>query len=91
MKLLRLFTAHPLSVNETYIQHLFQAWRYSLWLWWAGTACFIHAIFPFLFAKTASNCFLNLTTDLIRRAPAFEKRFSPLHDCLAEKNKTNEY
>ncbi len=90
MKLLGLFTAHPASLNESYGQHFWQAVGYSFKLWGAGTACLIHAIFPFLFAKTASNCLIHLTTDLIRRAPNLEMRFAPLHDCLAEKIKTYE-
>ena len=90
MKLLGLFTAHPESLDESYSEHLLQALSYSFTLWKAGTACFIHAIFPFLFAKPASNCLIDLTTNLIRRAPNLETRFEPLHDCLIEKRKANE-
>jgi hypothetical protein len=50
-----LFTAHPESINETYLRHLCFASLSGLRLIFAGIACIIHSIFPFLFINTASN------------------------------------
>jgi hypothetical protein len=51
----RLFTQHPESVGETYLQHLRQASAFALGMWVGGAACLIHAIFPFLFVRTGSD------------------------------------
>ena len=51
----RLFTAHPASVEESYLQHAAFAGRFSLALFAAAFAAAVHAIFPFAFEKTASG------------------------------------
>ncbi|MEO0392000.1 MAG: DUF6356 family protein [Pseudomonadota bacterium] len=51
----RLFTSHPQSVDETYIQHLFFAAKFSGLLFLAGGAALVHALFPFLCERTASR------------------------------------
>lgn len=51
----RLFTAHPASVGETYMQHLGHACRFGMRMVVAGSACLIHAILPFLFLRTGSR------------------------------------
>jgi Family of unknown function (DUF6356) len=51
----RLFTQHPESVGETYLQHLRQASAFALGMWVGGAACLIHAVFPFLFVRTGGN------------------------------------
>ncbi len=51
----RLFTAHPASVGETYGEHFATAAYFARHLLVAALACFIHALLPFAFAKTASG------------------------------------
>ena len=53
--LLRLFTEHPASVNETYGQHFGSAWYFGTRLVGAGLACLAHGLFPFLFTTTGST------------------------------------
>ena len=53
--LTRLFTEHPQSVDETYVQHMRFASGFSVRLFVAGCAALVHAFLPFLFEKTASN------------------------------------
>ena len=52
---MKLFTRHPHSVNETYLEHLGfalgMAWRMAK----GGAACLVHAFFPFLCEKTGSK------------------------------------
>lgn len=55
-----LFTGHPNTVGETYLQHLaFAAW-FSARLFAAAFAALIHALLPFLFEKTASRIIAEL-------------------------------
>lgn len=54
-QILRLFTQHPHSVDETYLEHLKFAGRFSGALFLAASAALIHAVLPFTFEKTASG------------------------------------
>ncbi|MFK7733120.1 MAG: DUF6356 family protein [Pseudomonadales bacterium] len=53
--MIKQFTNHPESVNETYFQHMFTALsfcgRFSL----GALAALVHAFFPFLCEKTGSK------------------------------------
>lgn len=53
--IIRSFTDHPASVNETYFEHMSVGgscgWRMVL----AGLACLVHAVLPFLFPSTGSR------------------------------------
>jgi hypothetical protein len=55
MDLQRIFTEHPASVGETYWGHLLRASWFGGKMLLAAGACFVHAIFPFLFVKTGSQ------------------------------------
>ena len=50
-----LFTDHPDSVGETYFEHMGVAMSFSLALIVASAVCFVHALAPWLFTKSASN------------------------------------
>lgn len=56
MSLKQKFTEHPESVGETYGQHMVMAFGFSAQLFKAAFACGIHALLPFLFEKTGSEC-----------------------------------
>ena len=49
-----IFTKHPTEVGETYLEHMFNALRYSLTFLFLFVVAFIHSIFPFFFTRTAS-------------------------------------
>ena len=49
------FTKHPKEVNETYLEHMWCAIKFSCKLECLAFAAFIHGIFPFLFKTTASD------------------------------------
>lgn len=55
-----LFTEHPNSVNETYLEHMHMSSSFGFWLLLAMGCAFVHAIFPFLFEKTASGIIKSL-------------------------------
>ena len=50
-----LFTEHPASVGETYLEHMGVAASVGGRLLAAAGACLVHALFPFLFEKTGSR------------------------------------
>jgi hypothetical protein len=68
MKLpLSLFTEHPASVGETYLQHLASAVGFSLRMLGAGMACLVHAVLPFLFVRVGSNTVTALHERMVRK------------------------
>ena len=50
-----IFTEHPRSVNESYLQHMAFALRYSFCLFACSIAAFIHGFLPFMFTTYASK------------------------------------
>ncbi len=50
-----LFTAHPASVDETYLEHMAFALKFFALLALAAMAALVHAILPFCCEKTASR------------------------------------
>lgn len=54
------FTAHPSAAGETYLAHLRTAAGFGLEMVTAGLACLVHALLPFLFVRTGSDCILRL-------------------------------
>lgn len=54
MSIRELFEAHPASVGETYTQHMAMALGFAGWMLAGTVAALIHALLPFLFARTGS-------------------------------------
>jgi hypothetical protein len=69
---MKLFTRHPNSVGETYVEHMGQAAFFSIRLIAAGLACAVHAVLPFLFKTTGKDAISDLhhrmVTHRMRRA-----------------------
>lgn len=79
MDLQHLFTEHPASVGESYWGHLLRAsWFGGKMLLGAG-ACFVHALFPFLFVKTGSQAITQLHDAMVtnRRAASQQVDLAP--------------
>ena len=68
------FTQHPTKIGETYWQHFKFAACFGFKLLWAGSACLLHAIFPFMCQNTGSNVLLQTTQDFIERMPRKDQR-----------------
>ncbi len=62
----RLFTEHPESVGETYVQHLAMASGFGWRMCMAGIACLLHGIFPFWFKSTGSETICTLHDRMVR-------------------------
>ncbi|MEJ1965258.1 MAG: DUF6356 family protein [Gammaproteobacteria bacterium] len=60
MGIKQLFTEHPASVGETYFEHLSVATGFAVRMMVGGIACFLHAVFPFAFRRTGSDCIKQL-------------------------------
>ncbi|MEM9839596.1 MAG: DUF6356 family protein [Pseudomonadota bacterium] len=70
---MKLFTRHPASVGETYLQHLHSAFSFAGAMVGAGLACFIHGLLPFLFTTngrdTVERLHRRMVTHRHRQAP----------------------
>jgi hypothetical protein len=61
----RKFTEHPASVGESYGEHFVTAMGFSLSLFRAALVCAVHALLPFLFVKTGSDCIRDLHARMV--------------------------
>ena len=61
-----IFTKHPKDVGETYLEHMFNALKYSLTFLLLCIVALIHSIFPFWFTKTAS-CVIQEMADHMKK------------------------
>ncbi len=67
-----LFTDHPASVGETYLEHMGMAASFGSRMFLGSLACFVHALLPFLFVKTGSGLIDTLHGEMVvnrRRRP----------------------
>lgn len=79
--LVRLFKSHPETVGETYTQHMSSAFSFGGRMIYAGLACTIHGVLPFLFESTGKNAIKELNTRMVtnrHRDPAKNPPNSPL-------------
>ena len=65
MWVVKLFTDHPNSVNETFSQHMRSALSFGSRMMLAGSACALHGVFPFLFVRTGSTTVRHLHDEMI--------------------------
>ncbi len=60
-----IFTRHPASVGETYLEHLESASFFGSRMILAGCACMLHGLFPFLCVTTGSSTVKHLHERMI--------------------------
>ena len=72
MSLKAKFTEHPASVGETYGEHFVMASGFSLALLKAAFCCGVHAILPFAFEKTGSECITGLYDRMVTNRSRLE-------------------
>jgi hypothetical protein len=65
MNLIRAFTEHPASVGETYTVHLLRAMYFGTRMVFAGFACLVHGVLPFLFVRTGSSAIAELNERMV--------------------------
>jgi hypothetical protein len=75
--MLRRFTHHPATVNETYLQHMGQAFGFGSRMLVGALACFVHGLFPWLFLTRGSDTIRTLhhrmVTHRVVRPPRSER------------------
>ncbi|MDH3579913.1 MAG: DUF6356 family protein [Hyphomicrobiales bacterium] len=62
---MKLFTEHPQSVGENYLQHMHSALAFSGRLFIAAFCCLVHGVLPFLFKSTGSAIIADLHDRMI--------------------------
>jgi hypothetical protein len=72
MSLRAKFTDHPATVGETYGEHFVSAMGFSLSMLKAAFCCSVHAILPFAFEKTGSECITGLYDRMVTHRSRFE-------------------
>ena len=65
MNLIRAFTEHPASVGESYAEHLLRALCFGTRMVFAGLACLVHGVLPFLFVRTGSRAIAELNDRMV--------------------------
>lgn len=60
-------TEHLDEVGETYLQHLARAVGFAAAMLAGALACLVHALLPFLFVRTGSNCIRRLHRQMGQR------------------------
>jgi uncharacterized membrane protein len=65
MSLMRAFTEHPASVGESYGEHLGRALYFGLRMVFAGIACLVHGVLPFVFMRTGSRAITELNDRMV--------------------------
>ena len=65
MSLIRSFTEHPASVGESYGEHMGRATCFGLRMMFAGLACLVHGVLPFLFERTGSRAIAELNERMV--------------------------
>ena len=64
------FVRHPREMGETYGRHMTCALGFGFRMIGGGVACFVHALVPALFQKTASRTICSLHEEMQRRRRA---------------------
>ena len=78
---IRAFTEHPASVGESYFEHLLHAVCFGSRMVFAGVACLVHGVLPFMFVRTGSRAITELNERMIsQRRPA-----ASLHPIASDK------
>ena len=73
--------AHPAEVNESYLEHLLAAVGFATRLLLAAGACFVHALVPCLFQRTASSMLNRLHAQMhTNRAAKFDYAYTNEED-----------
>ena len=70
----KLFLEHPDSVDESYFEHMGQAFFFSSRLFVGALCCFVHGLVPALFTKTGSHLIRTLNDRMVvnrnKKAPS---------------------
>lgn len=63
----KLFTEHPRTVGESYLEHMRASWGVALQLISAGVKCIVHGLVPGLCKTAGSDAILTLHREIAPR------------------------
>ena len=84
MSLKAKFTEHPTTVGETYGEHFVTASGFSLSMLKAAFCCGVHAILPFAFEETGSECITELYDRMVTNRNRLEAAKRSVGESTAE-------
>ena len=61
------FTQHPSSIDETYVEHMGNALKFSFTFLQLAVIAYIHAFLPFMFTNTGSDKVRELNELMLKR------------------------
>jgi hypothetical protein len=64
--LAKLFSDHPQSIGESYVEHAAVASSFGFRMLLGGLACLVHALVPGLFTATGSQVITQLHDEMVR-------------------------
>lgn len=67
MRIVKVFTDHPATVGESYLEHMRSALGFSLTMICSAFCCGVHAFLPFLFKNTGSSAIDDLHRRMVRQ------------------------
>jgi Family of unknown function (DUF6356) len=83
----KVFSDHPASVGETYLQHCRHAFSFGWTMLRGSMACFLHALFPSVHTRTGSQTVTRLYDRMVinrRKQRADEMSTLDPADAIAE-------
>lgn len=69
-----LFTEHPASVNESYVEHMAASWSFAWHMLVGAAACFLHGLFPFFCGSKGSSTIRMLHERMVINRIRHDKR-----------------
>lgn len=67
----QLFTDHPATVGETYLQHMKASASFGAAMFIGSVACFLHALVPGLCVRTGSSIVTRLHHSMVTHRSSF--------------------
>lgn len=83
--MLKYFTTHPASVNQSYWAHLLFACSFGFIMLRGGIACIIHALFPFMFQTTGSDNAFYAIEKYLKARHSDDTNDALLMDCITKR------
>jgi hypothetical protein len=80
----RLFSDHPASVGETYLQHCRHALSFGWTMLRGAIACFLHAMFPWAHTRTGGNTVIRLYDRMVLTSSPASRQGIPTALCMSD-------
>jgi hypothetical protein len=85
-----IFTEHPRSVNESYLEHMKVALYYGINMSLGAVFCTTHSFLPFIFKTDGSNILFRLIKNYINRVNVIDNRIIELNSAIDDLKSRNQ-